>query len=330
MIVLMDITVADTNLGNAIIMSAIEKYLRQTFPDAFFVRVSSFDGLGPPGRELVKAADLIFLCGANTLYSHLWLFKPWRVGLRDALMMKGKVVTVGVGWMRHKRLSERWMAPDLYTRIIYHLSLNKTFYHSVRDRYAEAKLRSMGFKVLNTGCPSMWMLSEAHCKSIPQEKGKYVIMTLTCYRKDVKADRRLFEILRQNYDKVFFWPQQPGDLPYACEVFSSDRNVIFLPPSLEALDDLLKSNLSLDYVGTRLHAYIRSLQYGRRGINIGVDDRASEMAKDFNLVVVPRGEWLRLEELIQQPFETAVRVPTERIRLFLEQFRNLKDVDKTI
>lgn len=57
-IVLLDITIADTNLGNTIIMSAVEKHLRQIFPQDFFIRVSSFDGLGPRARELVGVLSL--------------------------------------------------------------------------------------------------------------------------------------------------------------------------------------------------------------------------------------------------------------------------------
>lgn len=321
-IVLLDITISDTNLGNAIIMGAAEKHLREVFPGAFFTRVPSFDGLGPASRDLVRRADLVFLCGANTLYSHLWLFKPWRVGIRDALWMRNKVVTVGVGWMRHKRLSERWMKPDVYTQIVYRLALSKEYYHAVRDNYAERRLQEMGFKVLNTGCPSLWQLSTEHCRSIPREKGRYALMTLTCYRPDAQADRKFFEIVRRHYAKVFFWAQQPKDWTYAHEVFQGEAGSIeFLPPSLEALDHLLASEMSVDYVGTRLHAYIRALQHGRRAINVGVDDRAPEMARDFDLCVVPRGEWQLLEERILQPFETRVRVPEENIRLFKAQFQ---------
>lgn len=328
MIVLLDITIADTNLGNAIIMSAVEQNLRKVFPSDFFVRVSSADGLGPSARELVRHADLVFLCGANTLYSHLWLFKPWRVGIREAFLMREKVVTVGVGWMRHKRLSERWMSPDLYTQIVYRLALSKEFYHSVRDSYAERKLREMGFKVLNTGCPSLWSLSGDHCKSIPSAKGRFVITTLTCYREDLEEDRKLFHILRRHYEKVFFWPQQPKDSDYARKVFGGEMSAIeFIPPTLEALDSFLKSDLDVDYVGTRLHAYIRALQQGRRAINVGVDDRALEMAKDFGLVVVPRGEWGFLEELIKRPFESQIRVPHEVVQLFKEQFRRKQSYD---
>ncbi|MEM4407029.1 MAG: polysaccharide pyruvyl transferase family protein [Candidatus Methanomethylicaceae archaeon] len=322
LIVLLDITIADTNLGNVIIMSAAEKHLRKVFPHAFFVRVSSFDGLGPPAKELVREADHIFLCGANTLYSHIWLFKPWRIGIRDALLMRNKVITVGVGWMRHKRLSEFWMAPDPYTRVVYQLALSKEHHHSVRDNYAERRLSELGFMVLNTGCPSLWSLSREHCEGIPKEKGASVVTTLTCYRQDLGADRMLFNILRRSYDKVYFWAQQPKDWAYAQMVFGKDKEAVeFLPPSLEALDELLTSEASVDYVGTRLHAGIRALQRQRRTIIVGVDDRSLEMKKDFNLPVVLRGEWELLEEWVHKPLEIRVRVPEQNIRSFMEQFQ---------
>lgn len=236
--------------------------------------------------------------------------------------MRNKVVLVGVGWMRHKRLSERWMKPDFYTRMVYRLALSKDYYHAVRDNYAESKLRELGFKVLNTGCPSLWSLSKEHYQVIPKKKGRFVVTTLTSYRRNLEADRTMLNILRRHYEKIFLWPQQPDDWFYAQEVLRGEANFVeILPPSLEAYDEILSSNESIDYVGTRLHAYIRALQHRRRAINIGVDDRALEMAKDFNLIVIPRGEWTLLEDLIQQPFETRIQIPEENISFFKQQFR---------
>ena len=45
---------------------------------------------------------------------------------------------------------------------------------------------------------------------------------------------------------------------------------------------------NIDYVGTRLHAGIRALQHKKRTIIIGIDNRAIEKAKDFNLTVIDR------------------------------------------
>lgn len=114
-IALLDISVADTNLGNAIIMRAVEKHLRDVLNGGFFVRVASSDMQSPVSRKILQQADLVFLCGGNVLTSHLWLFKPWRINMVNVWSMRGKVVTIGVGWLRHRRLSERWMKPDWYT-----------------------------------------------------------------------------------------------------------------------------------------------------------------------------------------------------------------------
>jgi polysaccharide pyruvyl transferase WcaK-like protein len=324
-IVLLDITIADTNLGNTIIMEAVEKQLRSIFREAFFVKVPSFDKIGPISRGLLRSADLIFLCGGNVLTSHPLVFKPWRIGLWTAGLMKRKVITVGVGWLRHKRLSEHWMEPDLYARLLYNLALSNQFYHSVRDNYTKIKMTQLGFKAINTGCPSLWSISDEHCRAIPKEKGQAVVTTVTYYRKDPKADETLLAILRAHYEKIYFWPQQPADIPYFLEIArNSAQGIKILPPDLNVFDNLLKSHPALDYIGTRLHAYIRAVQHGRRAINIQVDDRAKEMAKDFNLTVVPRGKWERLEKLIVEPFETRIRIPIHEISEWKQQFKEVE------
>ena len=320
-IVLLDITISDTNSGNIIIMEAIEKHLRSMFPSDFFIKVPCSDRIGIVSKNILKKADLVFLCGANTLCSHLPLVKPWRITIFDAINIRNKVITVGVGWLRYKRLSEKWMFVDPYTKLIYKLAFSKTFYHSVRDKYAENKLRHLGFKVINTGCPSLWSIDRTHCLSIPQEKGKEVVFTLTYYRPDVVADRKLLSILRRCYTKIYFWPQQPQDISYFLKVVENNfEDIEIISPHLEVFDRFLNSNSELDYVGTRLHAYIRAVQHGKRAINIVVDDRGKEMGEDFNLTIVHRGEWEKLEQLIEYPFETKITVPQERIYLWKKQF----------
>ena len=57
-----------------------------------------------------------------------------------------------------------------------------------------------------------------------------------------------------------------------------------MSPTLEAFDNLLESEIDLDYIGTRLHAGIRAIQKKRRSIIIGVDNRALEMQKTLILM----------------------------------------------
>lgn len=62
-----------------------------------------------------------------------------------------------------------------------------------------------------------------------------------------------------------------------------------LTPNMEVFDELVETTVSLDFVGTRLHAGIRVLQHKRRSIILGIDNRAPEKAIGFNLPVCPRG-----------------------------------------
>ena len=62
--------------------------------------------------------------------------------------------------------------------------LSKTYLHSVRDEYTKDMLERIGIKnVINTGCPTMWSLTEEHCKQIPIKKSNSVVFTITDYNK---------------------------------------------------------------------------------------------------------------------------------------------------
>ncbi len=313
-IVLVDITVCDTNLGNQIIMEAIETHLRPVLEPAFIVHIPCLERLGEVSRPLLRSADLVFLCGDTPLTSHAWFFRPWRIGWRDARAMRHKVVTVGTGWLRPEG------PPDLLTSRLYRHVLSPRFSHSVRDEYAREKLLRLRHNVVNTGCPSLWSVTPEHCRRIPVEKGEYVLTTLTGFRQVPQRDRQTFEVLRRNYSKIYFWPQQPRDFLYAREVLGGDR-VEYVDPSLAALDGLLGSGISLDYVGTRLHAYIRAVQYGRRALNIAVDFRALEMGRDFNLTVLTPSARETLESLVRGELVTDIQMPHADIARWMEQFR---------
>ena len=69
--------------------------------------------------------------------------------------------------------------------------LSKKYVHSVRDDAAKELLESMGFKAVNTGCPTLWGLTPAFCANISKKKSNSAIMTLTSYQADIHED--LFE-----------------------------------------------------------------------------------------------------------------------------------------
>lgn len=310
-IVILDTWVNDSNLGNKIIMEAVGRILQSIFPHDIIYHVPALEYINA-GRDLVKIADYIFLGGTNVLSSNMNRTSEWRLRLRDVLWLD-RVILFGVGWWQYQK-----KGPNLYTQALLNQVLSKELYHSVRDSYTANKLRSMGFSALNTGCPTVWDLTESKCAKIPQTKGRDVILTFTEYNQDPKSDKLLYQILKRNYRKVYFWPQQFGDYNYAKMICGNE--LAFIDPSLEALDQLLATE-DTDYCGTRLHAGIRALQHNRRTMIVGVDNRAIEMKKDFNLPVIPRALITTdLEQMITSFWSTKIELDTQAISSWKEQF----------
>ena len=93
--------------------------------------------------------------------------------------------------------------------IFYRSILNPIMLHSVRDSYTEKMLKQAGVEnVINTGCPTMWRLTQAFCKAIPKTKEKDVITTITDYRRDIEHDNLMLKILSRNYDKYDLFKKQ--------------------------------------------------------------------------------------------------------------------------
>ena len=314
-LVVLDTWVNDNNLGNQIIMEAVLQELREVFPLDFFYHVPAMEYVYA-GRKFVEQADSVFLAGANLLSSDM--NNPstcgWRVRLRDMLWMQD-VILMGLGWWQYQSFP-----PNLYTRVLLRQILSSECYHSVRDSYTADRLRALGFKVLNTGCPTIWSLTEEHCAEIPQTKASSALLTFTEYNKKPAHDRLLFDTVRRNYAKVYFWPQMYGDYGYAKDICGD--GLVFIPPSLEALDDFLRGE-DVDHVGTRLHGGARALQHKRRTIIIAVDNRATEMGRDFELPTVARERIaVELEDKINDSWRTGVNIDQEAISAWKGQFLN--------
>ncbi|MCK4782105.1 MAG: hypothetical protein KAV87_00030, partial [Desulfobacteraceae bacterium] len=162
--------------------------------------------------------------------------------------------------------------------------------------------------------------------AIPSTKARSVLFTFTEYNQRPKDDKLLWEIVRRNYATVYFWPQMYGDYNYAKKICGNA--VVFIDPSIEALDHLLQSK-DIDYIGTRLHAGIRALQHKRRAIITAVDNRASEMGRDFNLPVISRERIASdLEDKINSSWNTRVNIDSEAIAFWKRQFSSLNQADE--
>ena len=147
-----------------------------------------------------------------------------------------------------------------------------------------------------------------------------VLTTITDYMPNPEKDKELLEMLRKHYNVVYIWIQGQEDYQYLQKLIDV-KDYILIPPSLEKLDELFQSN-DLDYVGTRLHAGIRSLNFAHRTVVISIDNRAICMARDINLPIIKRDELGdRLEEWIYGNQKTCINLPRENIELWKKQFK---------
>jgi polysaccharide pyruvyl transferase WcaK-like protein len=312
-------SIASENAGDCIIMEAAARRIDECLPFARKIHLTTHEKLSRASFRLQKKVAFNIACGTNLLHSHMSIVKQWNVGLFAGCFLK-PVILLGVGW----RANPKWKT-TLYTKLLLHWLLSKQHLHSVRDSFTEKRLREIGFQnVLNTACPTMWPLTPEHCAAIPAKKGDEVVMTLTDYSREPRLDRQLLDVLKKSYRRVYFWRQGADDYEYFSTIAKAGE-VEILPSSLQAYDDLLQNgSLSLDYVGTRLHGGIRALQQKRRALIIGVDHRAMEKKRDFNLPAIDRYiSAAELERAVLADAPCDIRIPLDNIGLWKEQFRGL-------
>jgi len=145
------------------------------------------------------------------------------------------------------------------------------------------------------------------------------MLTLTDYHPNVKRDKKILEVLHNNYETIYYWIQGEGDLDYINEI-KTNQNIVLVRPRLESYDEALMLP-DMDYVGTRLHAGIRALQKGRRALIIGIDNRALEMQKDFQLPVLHHDRIEELDQHINNASPIKINLPVENIARWKNQFK---------
>jgi polysaccharide pyruvyl transferase WcaK-like protein len=311
LISVLDTKVASTNLGDEIIMDSVYRELNDLFPNAFYINIPTHDRISKHSYNIINQSMYTFVGGTNLLSSDMIRHNQWKINLLDAKFVKN-LILMGVGWCKYQK------GVNLYTRYLYKKILHNSLIHSVRDSYSERMLKSAGIKnVINTACPTMWRLTPQHCSQIPKEKSREVVLTFTEYNQNYEYDSRLFELLDKHYDIIYYWIQQPLDFEYINKI--AGNRVRIINPSLDALDHVLK-NKEVDYVGTRLHAGIRALQFKRRTLIIGIDNRAKEISKDTNLPVISREDLQSIEKWILQDSKTEINLPQKNIDEWKRQF----------
>lgn len=310
-----DTSIATQNIGDEIIMDAVYNELYDVFKDDMFLKIPSHEVIGLSSLSLIRHSVFGIVGGSNILSSAMNKYKQWKITLFQSYFIKKKIILLGVGWRNYQT------KPNFVTRMLLKTLLNDQYIHSVRDSYTEAKLKEEGFKnVLNTSCPTMWRLTPEHCATIPIKKATNVIFTLTDYSKDPDSDIFLIETLLNSYENIYYWVQSRKDLIYLNELNIDISRIKIISPSLRAYTDFLEST-DCDYVGTRLHGGVRALQKKKRTIIIGVDNRAIEKKKDFNLTVIERSELKNnLKKLIDSELKMDIKIPIDNIARWKCQF----------
>lgn len=310
-ITLFDTSAATDNLGDEIIMEAVESHIRAMLPDAYVFKVATHEYMTSISRRMLRQSALAFVCGTNLLSPHMWFNPRWKLNVWDTRSL-GNAVLCGVGWVKYSTKA------DPYTRWLLRNTLAQDYVHSVRDTYTIARIGQVGCTIANTGCPTMWGLTPEHCTLISNCKAPNVIVTLNCWQADRVGDTVLFELLRTHYGQIYYWPQASHDISYFHSLKLSGVKVV--SPNLASYDSLLEHE-QVDFIGLRLHAGIRALQKLKRTLVISVDNRAIEIARDTNLPVVARNDVNAIEHWIHGLAPTTLHVPFDVIDTWKNQFR---------
>lgn len=321
-VILFDTSIATLNLGDEIIMNSIEHEMEEYLKNSYCIRMPVHTPLFHGYQNLLSKkidrfsdVDYKFVCGTNLLYKNMLRPLPgWNITLFNTKLLKNSVL-LGVG------SGENSKKVTLYTKMLYSKVLSQDYYHSTRDEKTKEMLEGLGYKAINTGCPTVWSLNNQHCATIPKQKAESAVFSLTHYSnlKDIKNDKIMIEILKRNYKKLYFWPQSILDVDYL-KSLEDNEDIIIIPPNLKSYEQILKNDV--DYIGNRLHGGIFALQHKKRTIIIAIDHRARNMKKSYSLPIIDRNSIeKKLEKIINSYFETKVLgIDYKKINLWKSQF----------
>lgn len=307
-------SIASNNTGDAIIVEGAKTALKKLLDQHYVIEMPTHTPLSNRYAMFLGSPSLKFVCGSNIITGSLNQIrhvKQWALNYTTTWQLKDAIF-IGVGAQKYQKC-------NLYTKHEYKKMFNSNYVHSVRDAYTEKFLRGNGINnVINTGCPTMWGLTPEHCAQIPTEKADRAVLTLTDYSQNIKRDEYIIDVLLKKYSEVFFWVQGNKDFAYFNKL-KGHENIQLVPPSLEGYDTFLDAR-PVDFIGTRLHGGMRALQHKRRTVIIGIDNRALELHRDFNIPVLNQSKIEKLPEIIDSDIKTNINLNVENIRFFLKQF----------
>lgn len=318
-VIVFDTAIGTGNKGDDIIMDSTKNVLKELLDESYVLNlgthVVNYTGFQLLKRnfkvKFMEEADYKFIMGTNLLTNRLLRISPqFNINPFNCMPYKNAIL-FGVGAQQKSGF------PDPYSKYMYHRILSHEYIHSVRDDLAKEKLERMGFKVLNTGCPTLWSLTEELCSQIPRKKSDQAILTVSANCKNHNADQKLIDIVRKNYEKVYLWGQWIPDEAY----FNSFKNIegVEVIRSLSRYHDIL-SREDIDYVGTRLHGGVYAMQHKKRAIIIAVDHRALGVNDINHINCLDRKDIDGLDAMINSEIETKIQLQTEEIQTWLRQF----------
>lgn len=319
-IVLFDTACGSQNIGDYIICESVEKELEYILADNFYVHYATHTPLtgfisrifADPVIGYCNTASYKFLCGTNLLSTMMLRPHPnWRVNMFDYKPYRNSIC-VGVGSdVIHGHM--HGYEKQLYKRI-----LSKQYVHSVRDERTAKMLKGLGFKAVNTGCPTTWSLNlQTIENSYGTEKPDAVLFTLTDYAKDKERDIAILDILLHRYETVLFWPQGAQDFEYMKQL-GKLNDVKLISPNLKSYQTLMSE--PFDYVGTRLHGGIYALAHGHRTVIMAVDHRAKDMALTSGIPVISREDFDALYTALEFHEPPSLHIPYDAIAEWKSQF----------
>lgn len=323
-VLLLDTSIGTSNMGDFIIMECVREELQFLLGDAYVLNMPThlpaFSTFAVWRNSLAvqnyATADWKLAGGSNLLVKDLKTHYPqWNIHPFNSKPLWGTIL-VGVG-------AGAGETTNRYTTKLYRKVLHHDFFHSVRDeRSKEYVEKVLGLKAINTGCVTMWKLTPDFCAQIPTKKASRVVFTLTgkdgAERVDTE-DQALIDILKRQYDKVFFWVQGDRDLAYFRKAQNTD-GICIVPPSLAAYDSLLNED-DLDYVGTRLHGGIYAMRHKKRAVIIAIDERADAIHRGNHLNCIAKSNVpTLLEDLLRGEICTEVKMPFDEIKRWKAQF----------
>ena len=326
-ILLFDTAIGTSNFGDEIIFQSVVEAFNPLFNESMVFRLGThiqnytFLQLLKPNwkiRDTNLNVDYKFIAGTNLIQNDLLRLKPQFMLSPSNKRLVENAVFVSVG-----RNKDFHSFSNHYTKELYKRTFSHEYIHSTRDEETKEVLESIGLKAINTGCSTLWGITDDFCKDIPKKKSSSCVITVSGNTKylNPEADKHMVETVRKKYDKVYAWIQTPLDLKYLKDLIDIEENRIECIYSLSKYHDILESG-GVDYIGTRLHGGCFAIRHKVRTIIISIDQRSAGIHKANNIPILLRSEIDSLEEMIETEWSTDIHVDQNAVDTFLSQFKS--------